>query len=89
MRERIFTVEEHFQIDGLGLVIVGKVENQSHSLKIGMPLIIVNPSSWIIETKLSGINMTKPPNFKVWSISISELIKEDVPIGSNVFIDIP
>ena len=85
MREKIFVIEDHFQIKGRGLIITGKIEKNSPELKIGAPIIVCRPDGSEVKTKIAGIEMCSPPNFEIESILIHNLTKEDLPIGSSVF----
>ena len=87
MRERIFVIEDHFQIKGRGLIITGKIEKKSTVLKIGTPIIVCRPDGSEVETKIAGIEMCSPPNFKIEAILIHNLTKDDLPVGSYVFIN--
>ena len=87
MREKIFVIEDHFQIEGRGLIIVGRIEKDSTELKIGTPMIICRPDGSEVETKVAGIDMSSPPNFEFEAILVRNLTKADLPIGSSVFIE--
>lgn len=86
MREKIFVIEDHFQIKGRGLIITGKIEKKSSELKIGIPIIVCRPDGSEVETKIAGIDRFRPPNFEIEAILIHNLTKDDLPIGSSVFI---
>ncbi len=88
MRKKLFTVEDTFQIEGRGLEIVGK-DNKDSTIKIkpGDEMIIVKPNKEELRTKFIGFSMFSPPNFEVLSTPLQNLTKEDVPIGSEVYID--
>lgn len=88
MRKKLFTVEDTFQIEGRGLEIVGK-DNKGSTIKIkpGDMLIIVKPNKEEIRTKFIGFSMFSPPNFEVLATSFPNLTMEDIPIGSEVFVD--
>ncbi len=87
MREKVFVIEDHFQIEGRGLIITGKIEKNSPRLKIGTPIIVSRPDGSEVETKIAGIEMCSPPNFEIEAILILNLTKDDLPIGSSVFIN--
>lgn len=87
MRQKIFVIEDHFQIKGRGLIIVGKIEKELTELKIGTPMIICRPDGSEVETKVAGIDMFSPPNFEFEAILVYNLTKDDIPIGSSVFIN--
>ena len=88
MREKIFIIEDHFQIKGRGVIITGKTEKKSTELRIGTPIIICRPDGKEIETKVGGIDIFNPPNFKNVAILVHNLTKDDLLIGSSVFIDL-
>ena len=86
MRQKLLIVEDHFQITGRGLVVVGKVEKNSPIIKIEDSLIVISEDNKI-KTKLAGFEMPGPPNFNSLGILLPELTKDDVPIGSDIFVD--
>lgn len=83
----MFTIEDHFQITGRGLVIVGEKEDKSLELKIGTSIIIETPEGKEIQSKVDGLEMLNPPNFKSEAILIRDFTKNDLPIGSTVFVN--
>ncbi len=76
----LFKVEERFMITRLGLVLVpGLGDKQA---KIGDKIKIIRPDNSTIETVIKGIAVN--PNRDI--LVGSELTKEDVPIGSKVWL---
>ncbi len=78
MTEKIFVIEDHFQINGRGLVITGKIQKNSPELKIGTPIIVCRPDGSKVETKIAGIEMCSPRNPKIESILIHNLTKVEL-----------
>ena len=87
MREKIFVIEDHFEIKGRGLIITGKIEKKSSRLKIGTPIIVYRPDGSEVKTKVAGTERFRPPNFENEAILVHNLTKDNLPIGSSVFID--
>lgn len=88
MREKLFIIEDHFQIKGRGLIITGKRRKNPAELRIGTQLFIRRPDGKEIETKVGSIEMLNPPNFKNEAILVHNLTKDDLPIGSSVFVNL-
>jgi hypothetical protein len=87
MRKKVFTIKDHFLITGRGLIIVGERADKNLWLRMKMPLIIVKPNGEQLNTYVGGLESFSPPNFKTEAILIHDLTKDDLPIGSEVFVD--
>jgi translation elongation factor EF-Tu-like GTPase len=77
----LFTVEERFMITGRGLVLVPGLGNKM--AKIGDKIKIVRPDQSTIEKIIQGISFNEFRDILV----DPGLTKEDVPIGSEVWLN--
>ncbi len=87
MRRKFFTVEDHFEIIGRGLVIVGKKGVPIFKFKDRNAFNYYSTGRKEFKTKVGGIEMLSPPNFTFEAILLLQLTKEDVPTGSEVFLN--
>jgi len=93
MREKLFTVEDHFQINGRGIVVTGQLEPDSPVFKVGSEVILVRPDGEEFVTEVIGIEHIKVINNQIFNRNrIGVLLKninfkEDIPIGAEVFLD--
>jgi hypothetical protein len=80
----LFNVENIFMVTGRGLTLVATLED--YKPKFSDLLIIVRPDRSIIETKIRGVGFGNPST--ITSILVDEgLTKEDIPIGSEVWLE--
>lgn len=66
--------------------MVGRLAPDSIHLIDGK-VILVHSDGKEINTKVSGIEMTSPPDFEKVGVWFESLTKEDIPIGTKVLID--
>jgi hypothetical protein len=91
MRRKILTVEETFKITGRGLIIVGEFDFNSVTIKIGNAIIIVRPNGEELNLFIkgleffSGVDRSSP--LKYLPLWVGDIDTEDIPIGSEVFIE--
>ncbi|HRH41534.1 MAG TPA: hypothetical protein PKY82_07825 [Pyrinomonadaceae bacterium] len=88
--EKILTVEDTFLIIGRGLVIAGWEEDYP-KIKIGDWVEIVRPDATKLKTQISGIEWIRSPiaepNRKPVGLMLKDIFKkEDVPIGSEIYV---
>lgn len=76
----LFKVEERFMITGRGLVLVPGLGDRK--AKVGDPIKIVKPDQTTIKTTIKGIGFNQFREILVGK----DLAKEDVPIGSEVWL---
>lgn len=87
MRRKLFEVGEvNYTVSGV-LVLAGIVEKEARELDDGDSIIIVLPNESEIKTKAKGGGIFKIQGKLVHSVLIRDLKKEDIPIGSVVFVD--
>lgn len=79
----LFTVTETYMITRRGLVLWPGLEDK-HVL-VGAKIMLIRPDKTIIETKVKVITFQWPRDILVES----HLTKKDVPIGTEVWLNIP
>ena len=77
----LFKVDERFMVTGRGLVLVPGLGEKKATL--GDPVRIIRPDGTIIETTIRGIGFNKFREILVGG----NLTKEDIPIGSEVWLN--
>ena len=77
----LFKVEERFMVTGRGLILVPGIGDKKAS--INDKLKIVRPDNSIIETTIKGISFNLNRDILVGS----DLTKDDVPIGSEIYLN--
>jgi translation elongation factor EF-Tu-like GTPase len=93
MRKKLFVIEDVFQITGRGIVVTGEIESDSFPHKIGSKVVLVKPSGEKLLSKVIGIDYFTPIDGrrvnrnKVGVLLDNIILKEDVPIGTEVFLD--
>ncbi len=91
MIRKLMTVEDTFKITGRGLILVGKFNDEIDKLKIGDPIIVVTPKKEKLGLTIKGVELItridRSQPYKHSSFSVGYLVKEDVPVGSEVFIE--
>ncbi len=94
MRLNLFTIDDVFEITGRGIVVTGELELNSLSCKIGKAVVLVQLNGQELKTEISGIEHLKPIdvenfNWNKLGIMFKDVgKKEDVPIGTKVFLEI-
>jgi hypothetical protein len=89
MRQKLFTVEDNFYVSGRsGTVIVGNSRPNLPIFKIGENVLLVRPNNTELIAEIGVIEMpVTVSGVKKAAISIENVTKEDVPIGTEVFLD--
>ena len=77
----LFKVEERFMLTGSGLILVPSVGGKKAS--INDKIKIIRPDNSIIDTVIKGIGFNQNLDILV----SGNLTKDDVPIGSEVWLD--
>lgn len=92
-KEFIFSVDDVFQLTNTGCVMVGCFsESFCGLIKVGSLLELELPNQTLISTKVNGIEMprihTTCPDQQVMLAIIlpAELTKEQIPLGTQVFL---
>lgn len=93
MRQKLFTVEDNFRLDGrLGIVVTGELEDDSPSFKIGNAVVLVTPNGAESTTEISGIETVcrleyENYNWRKVGIMLKDIFeKEDIPIGTEIYL---
>lgn len=92
MRQKVFTVEDCFQITGRGIVFTGELETNSPAFKAGSAIVLVRPDKTEFITEVFGIEHSKPIDYKNFNWNRIGVMfkdvnkKEDIPIGTEVFL---
>ena len=76
----LFKVEERFMMTGRGLILVPGLGDKT--AKTGDKIRIIRPDNSIIETVIKGIAFNSNRDILIGG----ELTKEDVPVGSEVWL---
>jgi len=77
----LFKVHERFMVTGIGLVLVPGLGDKKATL--GDQIKIIRPDQSIIETAIRGIGFNQFRDILVGS----NLTKDDVPIGSEIWLN--
>ncbi len=77
----LFKVDERFMITGLGLILVPGLGDKK--AKTGDPIKIIRPDQTIVETTIRGIGLNEFRDILVGK----NLTKDDVPIGSEIWLN--
>ena len=88
MNQKLFTVGDRFYIAGQnGTVIAGEYQQNSPIFKIKDEIVLIQPDGTETTAEVSGIEIVKTVSGKKkTAILIENIIKEDVPIGTDVFL---
>ena len=77
----LFKVQDKFLITGRGLILVPGLGDKKAT--VGDPIKIVTPDQTVIETTIRGIGFNEFRDILVGK----DLTKDDVPIGSEVWLN--
>jgi hypothetical protein len=77
----LFKVQDRFLVTGRGLILVPGLGDKK--VTIGDPIKIVKPDLTIVETTIRGIGFNEFRDILVGN----DLTKDDVPIGSEVWLN--
>ena len=88
MRVHSSTIQDVFQIDGRGCVVVpGVALDADPHVSIGDPAILRRPDGTEIQTSVAGIEMIHTPDRNAIPILLPKNVhKDDVPIGTELVI---
>lgn len=87
MRQKLFEIEEvTYTVSGV-LVLAGIVEKRSSNIKKDDSIILVRPDGAKIETKIKSSDNFKVQENLAQAVLIEDLTKDDVPIGTVIFVD--
>jgi hypothetical protein len=90
MLKHLSIVEDIFQITGRGLVVVPGVPGEGNwRVKIGDAVVLKRPDGTEIATIIRGIEMVRAKREMFPLLLGLELNKTDVPIGTEIWIDLP
>lgn len=86
MARLLFTVQDHFDIQGRGVVTVPGL-GPAERLWIGDPLEIRRPDGTSMRTRIAGLEMLsrRPKDQAVPVLFPPELTKDDLPLGAEVW----
>lgn len=79
----LFKVEDTFQITGRGLILVPGLGTNADKVSIGMIIKLKKPDKTEIVTTIAGIAFAR----KAPLLLPKEIKKEDVPIGTEVWLE--
>jgi hypothetical protein len=86
MARLLFTVTDRFYIAGRGVIPVpGIVPATNERFRPGDPLLLKRPDGSEIYTRIAGIEMPNPNPGPVVLVTLLELTKDDVPVGTQVW----
>lgn len=77
----LFKVDDRFMVTGRGLILVPGLGDKK--AKVGDPIKIVRPDQTVIESTIRGIGWNEFRDILVGS----DLTKDDIPIGSEVWLN--
>lgn len=92
MKRRLITVEDTFRISGRGLLVVPAPLMSELPVEGGViPVELRKPDGSSAEAALllTYIFQTPPPKELRWACVLKSLSKEDVPIGTEIWGDVP
>ena len=88
MSQELFIVEDHFNIKGQGLAVVGNNQLEAIKIKLGNAIILVLPDGRKISKKVNGVERFQTVSgVEKVGVLIEDFTKEDIPIGTKVFLD--
>ena len=89
MKEKIFEVSDRFFIKGRGTVVTGILQTD-RVIKIGTPVVIIRPDNSEIKSEIRGADFFTRSftENRTVGILIKDVAKEDVTIGSELFIEV-
>jgi translation elongation factor EF-Tu-like GTPase len=92
MRQKLFTVEDVFNLTGRGIVVAGELEQNSPIFKVGNIVLLIHPDGKELVTEIIGIEMVNPIDYENFNrkkigVLLKVVSKEDVPIGTEVFLN--
>jgi hypothetical protein len=86
----LFQLDDVFDIQGRGCVLVPGIPNESvHEVGAGTPIFIERPDGSRLETVILGIEMIergKPTGHAPFSVP-RHIGKEELPVGSRIYLD--
>jgi hypothetical protein len=86
----LFTVEEVFNLKGLGTVLYPGISwnHSGPSIPLGQSIIVLRPNGQELKTTIRGFpNIRRTPSHRASAISLPTEIKaEDVPLGSQIWV---
>lgn len=88
MRRKLFNVEDCLYTVSRRLVLASEAENGSLDVEIGDSIILVTPDGTEIETEAEGVDNFENLHTPIHAIYIENLTKEQVPIGTEVFLTV-
>lgn len=92
MKHKLMTVEDTFQISGRGLVVVpGPRVRDFPKARGSMPVELCKPDGSTAEAVLSvsWMCVDPPPQELRWACIFNSLSKEEVPIGTEIWEEVP
>ena len=88
MRQKLCTVEDRFKIPGRGTVVTGFHSADLSEFKLESPIVLVLPEGREIMTSVGGVERFQTVRGKKGiGILIKNVAKEDIPIGTEVFLE--
>jgi hypothetical protein len=85
MARRLFTVSDTFLIRGRGLVPVPGLPISEERFRAGDPLLLKRPDGTELRTTIGSLEILDPNPTNQVVVLLKELVKEDVPIGTEVW----
>lgn len=79
----LFTVAKHYTISGRGLILSPGLRDNVKHVKAGSKIKLVRPDNSVLQTTISGITFEGDHDI----LLPSNLTKEDVPVGTEVWTD--
>lgn len=90
MGRRLFVVEDTFVVEGRGLVLVpGILPEGDECFRVGDPILIRRPDGSDIATRIGALELICPNTRGDVVIMLKELVKADVPVGTEVWSEGP
>ena len=92
MRRKLFVIDGVFNITGRGIVVTGERESDFPAFKIGSTVVLIQPNGEEFITKIVGIDISKPIDYKTFNrnkigvLFEDNVSKKDVPIGTELFL---
>ena len=88
MSQRLFIVDDTFQIRGRGVVLSpGLNPDIKVNLHIGDPILLKRPDGTAFTWTISGIGFQTPNPSHTLPLLLKDLRKEEIPIGTEVWTD--
>ena len=92
MRQKLFTIDDTFNLSGRGIVVTGELAANTPIFRIESIVVLVHPNGNELVTEISGIAMVNPVDYENFNrnkigVLLKVTKKEDAPVGTEVYLE--